>query len=920
MKRFILFALCAAAVLPLFLVTGCVREELPDNRDTEYGYIQFKLYKEASYGKSTKAVVDQIEELSQASKISVTLMNSDNQTIIQTLTLSAHDGQSAEFGLRSAKLKLLKGDYQLVNYTLYDNLDSDLYRKAVGSTFTIVPGGLEVFDLTANVVPRGMIKFNLVKDLSGLLQDPDNPQLDNPALRTSSMQRVSQDRREYTFDEIESMDITLVNLDNIADKPEFKGLPVEFSEHFKGDEHYDGKEGVSGTQSSSSVADTVLYVNAGRYNIYSYSLYDESDLLLETQNYSSDYDTQEEITVTDNELTEADVLVTLVEADEYLQDGYALYLLWKALDGEHWSYEGQTWPRGSNWNFNKDVDLWCDQPGVEIHPNGRVASIDLSGFGISGNVPAAIGQFDQLVQLSFGNHNETNAYLPQYDLPQMSRYPVDGTAEEKAEWMEEKYRRFSDQLHPGVQMSPACALALRLNGRTSGAAAFYDNMTTDEIAAMAAEELEPADFQIRPYDMNHGKLTNNLTGIHENIRYLTRLESLTIANSPITKEGFPSAEAFAQLSLVSELVIYNCPELTELPAGIERMGGIVQANISNNGFTATGAEDALNRLATGASEDMIQILYFLQNNLETLPVEVGEMGRLGMLDVSYNSISGDLPAFGNIATFTPEELHFDNNAIESVPDNFCSLDDLTTFTISNNKLEYFPNFFTSDKDAYVMSSIDVSSNDIKSLAPESGSFNGIRTKTLTLSGNPIKSFPKELGESDSYVEYILMQQCGMTEFPEGCLDGEFTSNLTSLDLQYNNLTELPEDFNAEHLPYLYGVDLSYNSFAEFPWEPLNSWSLTVYAVRGQRASMERCLREWPTGIYQHTGLRGLYLGSNDLRVISDTISQMIFYLDISDNPNISFDASDICAYWQAGAYNLFYDQSQDIKGCDAMKY
>ena len=445
-------------------------------------------------------------------------------------------------------------------------------------------------------------------------------------------------------------------------------------------------------------------------------------------------------------------------------------------------------------------------------------------------------------------------------------------------------------------------------------------MTTDEIAAMAAEELEPADFQIRPYDMNHGKLTNNLTGIHENIRYLTRLESLTIANSPITKEGFPSAEAFAQLSLVSELVIYNCPELTELPAGIERMGGIVQTNISNNGFTATGAEDALKRLATGASEDMIQILYFLQNNLETLPVEVGEMGRLGMLDVSYNSISGDLPAFGNIATFTPEELHFDNNAIESVPDNFCSLDDLTTFTISNNKLEYFPNFFTSDKDAYVMSSIDVSSNDIKSLAPESGSFNGIRTKTLTLSGNPIKSFPKELGESDSYVEYILMQQCGMTEFPEGCLDGEFTSNLTSLDLQYNNLTELPEDFNAEHLPYLYGVDLSYNSFAEFPWEPLNSWSLTVYAVRGQRASMERCLREWPTGIYQHTGLRGLYLGSNDLRVISDTISQMIFYLDISDNPNISFDASDICAYWQAGAYNLFYDQSQDIKGCDAMKY
>ncbi|MBQ5700693.1 MAG: hypothetical protein IIV68_01070, partial [Alistipes sp.] len=74
----------------------------------------------------------------------------------------------------------------------------------------------------------------------------------------------------------------------------------------------------------------------------------------------------------------------------------------------------------------------------------------------------------------------------------------------------------------------------------------------------------------------------------------------------------------------------------------------------------------------------------------------------------------------------------------------------------------------------------------------------------------------------------------------------------------------------------------------------------------------------PQGIYKHTGLRGLYIGSNDFRKVEDTISTLIYYLDISDNPNIIFDASDICYAWQVGAYFLIYDKSQTILNCDAM--
>ena len=143
--------------------------------------------------------------------------------------------------------------------------------------------------------------------------------------------------------------------------------------------------------------------------------------------------------------------------------------------------------------------------------------------------------------------------------------------------------------------------------------------------------------------------------------------------------------------------------------------------------------------------------------------------------------------------------------------------------------------------------------------------------------------------------------------------------MTSIDLSYNKLKELPREMHAGNLPYLYGVELSFNCFEHFPFEPLDSFYLTVYGIRSQRNSKgERCLREWPQGIFNHTGLRGLYIGSNDLRKVDDTISTLIYYLDISDNPNIIFDASDICYAWQAGVYFLIYDKSQTILNCDQM--
>ena len=59
-------------VLSVLLVAACTKVQEPDYRDNDYGHVQFKLYKAASYD-ATKAIVSQLDYLGDVTKIKVTL-------------------------------------------------------------------------------------------------------------------------------------------------------------------------------------------------------------------------------------------------------------------------------------------------------------------------------------------------------------------------------------------------------------------------------------------------------------------------------------------------------------------------------------------------------------------------------------------------------------------------------------------------------------------------------------------------------------------------------------------------------------------------------------------------------------------------------------------------------------------------------
>ena len=99
-----------AAVAMLF-AQGCNQDSI-DLREKDYGYVQFKIYKEASYNGGASELSraqTTLDYLSNVSKIGVTMMY-NGRAITQYLPVYAADSEAAEFGLRSDKLKLLTGE------------------------------------------------------------------------------------------------------------------------------------------------------------------------------------------------------------------------------------------------------------------------------------------------------------------------------------------------------------------------------------------------------------------------------------------------------------------------------------------------------------------------------------------------------------------------------------------------------------------------------------------------------------------------------------------------------------------------------------------------------------------------------------------------------------------------------------------
>ncbi len=855
----------------VMIATGCQRQS--DEPAIEYGYVQFRLLKAAQLEAEASRATDALEWLSEAHKIEV-VMQRDGATISQSLPLSSYDTESAEWGVYTEKMKLLTGTYNIIGYYIYDNLDNRILVGDSAGSFEVVSGGLTQKEIGISTVERGKVSFTLRKFLE------------------TRGQAVG----AYPFASIGSVDITLRN--NFTRKSTtFTALATTYHEEFVDgsmDEQLYDRNG----QSSYMECAGEYWIEAGEYTLTSYTTYSDANGRNRLESaLLADYDIL--VTITDNELCQVDVPIILSTTAEHIKDYEALKAIWLALDGPNWTFHGEEYVARTNWDFNRDIDMWGDQPGVSLGGDGRVVGLNISGFGAKGVVPDAIGQLTELQTLYLGNHNEL---IGGYDSTPSARISA-----------MDYHDRF-----------------VKRDGR---------EMLSSELKEVInlGRELRPV-LQSQPIrqDVAFGNLTNGITGISRAVMRLTKLEQLYIANAPITDQFFvevtEDSEFYAERDTWSwtefenlkDVEIYNCAQLTKLP--LDLLCGVPELqslNLSmNQGIAGKQLLSDWEAIISGASGADIQILYFNSCNLEETPdySHLSRMTKLGLLDLSNNKLRKIHP-FGK--EIYPTTLYYDNNRIESIAPSedgyFCGLGQLETFSCSNNQLTELPDLFDA-RSVHSMITANFSGNKISTLA-NGDQWHGLNTETLNLADNHFSELPARLMGSGSRIETLMLGSNGIRAIAEGALTGPYSYYLSTIDLSYNRLKEIPEkDFSVENLPYLYGIDLSNNALETVPKAPLGIESLTVISVRCQRDDAgNRTLKEWPVGIGMCPKLAALYIGSNDIGLVDDVISPYILIFEIKDNPNIDITlGEEVCNLIKQEYYLLVYDSTQNIKGCDAL--
>lgn len=871
MKK-IFLRLCLIIAASTLVLSGCTKGDTTATQ-ADYGYVQFKLLKRASLESEVDTrATDMLDWLADAHKISV-VMQRDGSTITQTLLLSYYDKESAEWGVSSEKLRLLTGQYNVIGYYLYDKLDNELFVGDSAGTFTVERGGLTVKDIGVECVEKGKVFFVLGKAFS--------TRLDADGL--------------YPFTQIKAVDVSVKNRFT-QESFTFKGLTTAYYEAFvegSMDKELYERNGLT----SFMVCQSEHWLKAGNYVVTEYTTYSDTKAKSRLESCKIE-ELGSTFSVGDNEVSVGVVVPIVLSATaEHIKDYQALKEIWLSLDGPNWSFHGEEYPSGSNWDFNKDIDMWGIQPGVTLNADGRVETLNISGFGAKGIVSESIGQLTELKVLYLGNHNEL---IGGYDGGRISALDYyNRTLKHDAR------EQLSYELKKAINRDP--------------------------------EQRAIPNSRIERKDVAFGNLTNGITGISRAIMRLTKLEQLFIANSPIESDSFfveidPESQYYDErdewswgaFENLTDIEIYNCSRLERLPRDlVTELPNIQSLNIAvNQRISHEQLKSDWEAIIDGESGGDIQILYLGYNNLRETPSHdyLKRMYRLGLLDCCNNRLERVYP-FGK--EVNPATILLDNNCITEIEADedgyFCGMSQLEEFSCSNNLLTELPDIFTA-RSVYVMLTADFSSNKISRL--ENGdAWRGINASTLNLANNCFDELPPRIIGSGSIIQTLMLSANGIRNIQEGALVGANSESLTTIDLSFNRLKELPyNDFSISNLPFLYGIDLSSNAFSEFPYAPLSIDHLTVMSIRQQRDDEgNRTLREWPTGLYNHPGLSAFYIGSNDLRKIEDTISPYILLFEIKDNPNISIDLSNVCPYIEMGYYELIYDATQDIRGCDALK-
>ncbi|CAH8452571.1 unnamed protein product [Schistosoma turkestanicum] len=417
--------------------------------------------------------------------------------------------------------------------------------------------------------------------------------------------------------------------------------------------------------------------------------------------------------------------------------------------------------------------------------------------------------------------------------------------------------------------------------------------------------------------------------------------------------------------------------LRSLPPDIVQLTSLIMLNVSKNQLVDITVICELSHL---------QSLDVTENKLTVLPQSLWKLEGLKTFSCSWNKV-GSLPEeIGRLRSLTT--LRLTNNKLSTLPRSFTNLTDLLLLQLDGNFFDHIPlQIF----DCISLLELSVSHNTIRGSIPSKiCSLVYLRTLNLAynritelpaemellnsleyldVSGNPVKLSSFSFGKLNR-IQNFSSSKCGLSSIPDDlslcpnlvilnlsenrigrlateslsfphltslCLayNNIFTlpfsvcelNNLVVLELQFNKLNSLPEDFGRlsctlrqlnlghnkfEDIPislFCRGSRLSYlcldaNPISEVPNEISNLKELTYLSI-------SNCARllSLPEGLGSCNNLRTLKVSKNKLSSLPKTLSNLesLRYLNLSDN---DFDHFPLVVCLIPRLRVLFYDQKE----------
>ena len=300
-----------------------------------------------------------------------------------------------------------------------------------------------------------------------------------------------------------------------------------------------------------------------------------------------------------------------------VSDRDVLLALYNATDGPNWRYQ-------TGWNSQNLLGQWH---GVDTDEQGQVISLDLGYNGLSGTLPAELGELDYLQSLNLQNNDLTGSIPEELgSVPSLIRLQLGGN-------------RLTGEI-PATLGSLVNLTHLNLSGNRLGFPPGSGHPTGHTFSGEIPTALAELN-NLRVLDLSENHFTGRVPVAFGGFGDLVNLTHLNLSGNQLTGSipfQLSNLRSLLHLDLsanrLSGEIPYQLGDLTRLEA----------LDLSNNNLNSAIPLELVVKL------DSLHRLNLSHNRLRgSLSSRLGELEYLSVLDVSNNRMTGEIPEeLGNL--------------------------------------------------------------------------------------------------------------------------------------------------------------------------------------------------------------------------------------------------------------------------------